>query len=143
MKKTDALVQLLLPDIAGKTVLEAACGSGDFSVSASEHASRVCCIDLVDSRLDGRINRENIRFEVMDAARMRYPDGMFDSVFVYNALSHIRPQWEEIKRECLRVAKPGGKIFIIGTWKIDMNLIASLFPDAKQNGDFLIAELRA
>ncbi len=92
MKKTDALVQLLLPDIAGKTILEAACGSGDFSLSASAYAEQVFCIDLVDSRLDGRIKRENIRFAIMDASRMRYPDGMFDAVFVYNALSHIRPQ---------------------------------------------------
>jgi hypothetical protein len=41
-----------------------------------------------------------------------------------------------------RVLKKNGKIYIIGSWKIDISLIESMFPDnAKCNGEFLIAEL--
>lgn len=99
MKKTDALVQMLLPDIADKTILEAACGRADFSISASEYAKDVFCIDMVDSRLNPNINKDNIHFEIMDAAFMSYPSETFDYVFIYNAFAHIEQQWESIKSE--------------------------------------------
>ena len=35
MKKTDALVNMLISDIESKEVLEVACGAADFSVSAA------------------------------------------------------------------------------------------------------------
>ncbi len=78
----------------------------------------------------------------MDASLMRYPDEMFDAVYVYNALAHIRPQWEAIERECRRVLKQNGKLYIIGTWKIDISLMKDMFGDSvKQNDDFCIVEL--
>ncbi len=141
MKKTDAIVKLLLPAIENKTILEVACGSADFSISASSYATDVFCIDLVDTRLDSRIQRDHIHFEVMDASLMRYPDKTFDSVFVYNALSHIEQQWEAIENECKRVLKRNGKIYIIGSWKIDISLIDSMFAgEAKWNDGFYIVE---
>lgn len=51
MKKTDALVKKLTSDIENKDVLEVACGTADFSVSAAQLANSVSCIDLDDSRL--------------------------------------------------------------------------------------------
>jgi len=135
-------LQLLLPDIENQTILEVACGNADFSISASSYASNVFCIDIVDSRLDWRIRQSNIHFEIMDASLMGYPNEMFDSVYLYNAMSHIRQQWKEIQNECKRVLKKNGKIYIIATWKMETALIDSMFPnDAKWNKDFLIAEL--
>ncbi len=137
MKKTDTLVRRLLPDIQNKTVLEVACGRADFSHSASVYADRVYSIDIVDSRL---VNRDGIRFEIMDACAMRYPDEMFDSVFIYNAFSHIETQWGAIEKECRRVTKRHGKIYVIGSWKIDISSMEKAFGDkAKRDGDFLIA----
>jgi len=78
MKKADRIVQLLLPNIENKTILEVACGCADFSIAASSYASKVFCIDIVDSRL---VKQDNIYFEIMDASMMRYPDEMFDSIY--------------------------------------------------------------
>ena len=99
MKKTDTLVQTLLPDIADKTILEGACGRADFSISASDYANDVFCIDIVDSRLNPNINKDNIHFEIMDAASMSYPSETFDCIFIYNAFAHIEQQWETIEGE--------------------------------------------
>lgn len=139
MKKVDRVVQLLLPDIENKTILEVACGRADFSIAASSYASKVFCIDIVDSRL---VKHDDTCFEIMDASMMRYSDETFDSVYMYNAFSHIQVQWKAIESECKRVVKQHGKIYIIGTWKIDITAMDNFFGDeAKWNGDFLIVEL--
>ncbi len=137
---------MLLPDIVDKTSLEAACGRADFAISASDYAKDVFCIDIVDSRLNQNINKDNIHFEIMDASSMGYPDETFDSIFIYNAFAHIDRQWEEIEIECKRVLKNNGKIYIIGSWKIDISLMNSVLSDnggckLKRSGEFLIAEL--
>jgi len=47
-----------------------------------------------------------------------------------------------IENECKRVVKRYGKIYIIGTWKIDITAMDNIFGDeAKWSGDFLIVEL--
>lgn len=142
MKITDKLVQSLLSDISNKTILEVACGRADFSLSASEYAKDVFCIDIVDSRLNPNINKENIHFEIMDAASMSYPSEIFDSVFIFNAFAHIEQQWESIKSECMRVLKKNGKMYIIGSWKIDISLMEAIFFDnVKRIGEFAVVEL--
>ena len=105
MKKTDALVNMLISDIESKEVLEVACGAADFSVSAARAANHVSCIDLDACRLNHLDKQENVTFQIMDAARMSYPDNTFDTVVIYNAFFHIRDQWDEIEKECRRVLK--------------------------------------
>lgn len=138
MKKTDLAVQLLLSEIENKQILEAACGRAEFTSSASVYAQSVSCIDLDRSKLSCA-KRDNIHFEVMDAARMRFPDETFDTVFLYNALSHVHSQWEMIHGECRRVLKPCSSIYIIATWKMDITLMKTLFGgQAERNGEFYI-----
>ena len=142
MKRTDALVRLLLPSVENKRILEVTCGAADFSISASRFAKSVCCIDLDDSRLNGAILRPNIQFQIMDASKMDYPDDSFDTVVLYNAFFHIQSHWDEIARECKRVVKDEGSIYIVGTWKLDMNLIEHTFGSAtKRQEGFLIAAM--
>lgn len=141
MKKTDFIVQQLISEIKNKDILEVACGSAEFSASAASYAHSVSCMDLDDGRLIP-ITQENIRFEIMDATKMRYPDGAFDNVFVYNALYHISSQWEEIEKECRRVLKPEGSVYIIGTWKLDISLMRDMFGErAEQKGDCLVVKI--
>lgn len=92
MRKTDRLVRLLISDIENKALLEAACGTADFSVSASKFASSVCCIDLDASRLNNQLISDKICFQIMDAADMKFPDNSFDTVVLYNAFSRIQMQ---------------------------------------------------
>ena len=143
MKKTDALINWILSDIEGKDVLEVACGTADLSISAARFASSVSCIDLDDSRLNRQIQQANIHFQIMDASKMDYPDNAFDTIVLYNSFFHIRSCWNEIERECKRVVKAEGVIYIVGTWKLDTNLIGERFgEDAKWRDGFLIVKIR-
>ena len=68
-------------------------------------------------------------FQIMDAARMSYPDNTFDTVVIYNAFFHIRDQWDEIEKECRRVLKRTGILYVIGTWSLDTILMIEMFGD--------------
>lgn len=68
---------------------------------------------------------------------MAFPDEMFDMVMLYNALFHIRSQWTEIERECKRVLKAGGSLFLVATWKPDVRLLLEMFGErVKRQGPF-------
>ena len=111
MKKTDRILRHILPEIEGKEVLEAACGTAEFSLSAAAYAKRITCIDIDESRLDRLVKeQENICFRIMDASKMDFGDAVFDTIILYNALYHIKGQWDEILAECRRVLKPEGHI---------------------------------
>lgn len=139
MKKTDKLVQLLNSHIEDKDILEVACGGAEFSISASTMAKSVSCIDLDDSRLNELINHTDIKFQIMDASKMDYPDDSFDTIVIYNAFYHIQSQWEDIARECSRVLRKDGKICIASTWKLDIGLMKDYFGnDVKWEDEFLI-----
>lgn len=128
MKKTDKIVRYILPEIEGKEVLEAACGTAEFSLSVAAYAKKVTCIDIDESRLDRLVReQENICFRVMDAAKMDFGDAVFDTVILYNALYHIKGQYDEILAECRRVLKPEGHILLISTWKMDLALMREKF----------------
>lgn len=142
MKNTDILVNLLIADIENKAVLEVACGAADFSISASVCSDSVHCIDLDAKRLDSRLTK-NLHFQIMDASEMNYADNTFDTVILYNAFFHIQSQWIEIERECKRVLKTDGVIYVVGTWKLDVHAMMDVLGDkAKWRGQFLIAEIR-
>ena len=142
MKKTDLLVKMLMGDIENKTVLEVACGAADFSISASAYSNSVYCIDLDAGRISGSLP-EQVHFQIMDAAKMEYADSTFDTIILYNAFSHVQSQWPGIERECKRVLKADGLLYVVGTWKLDTGFMAEVFGcNAKWRGEFLIAEIR-
>ena len=142
MKATDKLVNLLISDIENKAVLEVACGTADFSLSAARLAKSVTCIDLGDSRLNSQINQTNIRFQIMDASKMDFPDCSFDTVVLYNSFFHVQPDWSKIERECRRVVRVNGTICIVGSWKLDTNLMKDIFGDnAVWHDGFLIVKM--
>lgn len=139
MKKPEAAVRLLLSEIAGRDILEPACGCAEFSRAAAAYARSVMCIDLVESRIREALP-ERVRFEIMDAAAMRFPNESYDAVFFYNAFDHIRPQWTEIETECRRVLKPGGQIHLLATWKLDQTALLEQYGEAvhRQKGFMLV-----
>ena len=142
MKKTDALVKILTSDIENKDVLEVACGTADFSVSAAQLANSVSCIDLDDSRLTDLTGKNNVSFQIMDASEMTFLKDTFDTIVIYNAFFHIQTQWSEIEKECLRVLKSRGIIYIVGTWKLDTSLMKDVFGDkAFWQDNFLIVKI--
>ncbi len=126
-KRTDALAKAIAPELQAKDVLEVACGSAEFSLSAVSYAKTVSCIDLDDSRLSPAIWGSGVEFRVMDAALMEYPEASFDTVVLYNAFAHVEKQWVEIEKECKRVLRPGGALYLISTWKLDISRMTERF----------------
>ncbi len=142
MKKVDKCVELLKSEIGGKDILEVACGGAEFSISASKYAKSVTCVDLDESRIKRKVFPESVSFEIMNAACMDYPAGSFDNVFLYNAFFHVKEGWDEIEKECRRVLRSDGSIYIIGTWKLDTNLMLDIFGNgAKWYGKYLLARI--
>ena len=68
-------------------------------------------------------------FQIMDAARMSYPDNTFDTVVIYNAFFHIRDQWDEIEKECRRVLKTHGNPVCDRDMELDTILMIEMFGD--------------
>ncbi len=87
-------------------------------------------IDLTDQE------RAKVHFEVGDVRDLRFEDDLFDVVYTTRVLINL-PTWEEQGqgiRECLRVARPGGKVILLEAfWEplVRLNairLLASLPP---------------
>ena len=130
MKKTEKIVQLIRQELENKDILEVACGTAEFSLSAARYAERVACIDIDSRRLNSLVKeQENISFRKMDAAKMSFESDTFDTVILYNALCHIKVQYDAIIAECRRVLKTEGHIILIATWKMDSSLMTVMFGD--------------
>ena len=126
MKKVDLIVKAIFSDIADKNILEVACGCAEFSISAASYAYNVACIDIETHRVPVQLP-SNVCFSKMDAGNMSYPDHSFDTVIMYNAFAHVHDQWSFIEKECLRVLKPTGHLYVISTWSLDISLMNEVF----------------
>ena len=127
MKRVDRVLFRLMPDIVSKRVLEPACGCAEFSVAAATHAAEVVCFDLDDKRLDPTVRQTlKLRFEIMDATAMRFPDGSFDTVVLYNAIGHLAHIAEPVLRECLRVVNTTGVVWIVSSFRMDKTVIQEM-----------------
>jgi ubiquinone/menaquinone biosynthesis C-methylase UbiE len=124
MKRVDRVLFRLMPDIVSKRVLEPACGCAEFSVAAATHAAEVVCFDLDDKRLDPTVRQTlKLRFEIMDATAMRFPDGSFDTVVLYNAIGHLAHIAEPVLWECLRVVNTTGAVWVVSSFRMDKSVI--------------------
>lgn len=124
MKRVEQAIEHIAENISGKAVLEVACGCAEFSLAAAQTAKRVDGIDLNYLRLPPSARKtEGFKFTVMDATNMAFPEGSFDAAVMYNAIGHLGAVLEKVLKECLRVTKPGGAIFVISSFRIDMPVI--------------------
>lgn len=145
MKKTDTVVELIRQEIENKKLLEIACGSADFSLSAARYAEEILCIDVDEKRLNEKVREiGKILFQKMDATEIKSGDCSFDIIVIYNGLYHIRNQYNKIISECKRVLKKEGHLFIIGTWKLDITLMTEWFDSKAENlKDNYIVDMKA
>lgn len=127
LTREDRAVRILHGDIENKTVLEAACGRATFALRAAQIAREVYCFDIKDKLLPPDIaDYDNIHFEIMDAAALGYADDMFDTAVFYNAIGHLDAIIPQAITECRRVVKPGGRVVIISTSKMDKTVIREI-----------------
>jgi SAM-dependent methyltransferase len=104
-------------DYIGKDVLDAGCGSGEYSCWLASRGARVVGIDLADGTL--REAREyaqkaglsGARFEKRSVLQTGFPDASFDLVYCTGVLHHTPDPFGGLT-ELYRVLRPGGKVLI-------------------------------
>ena len=119
---------LLSSHLAGRDILEIACGTADFSLAAAESARSVTAIDLDDRRLSPAVRSAGcVRFQRMDAAALVFPDGSFDTAVLYNALGHLTAILPEVLSEALRVLRSGGTLIVCSSFSLDKTAMEERF----------------
>lgn len=105
-------------EVAGKTVLDAGCGTGIFSVIFANHqAAKVTGIDISEGSLStARALREkfqlrNAEFKSEDMLQLRYADESFDIVWAWGTVHHTTDPLQAIQ-ELIRVLKTGGSLLL-------------------------------
>jgi ubiquinone/menaquinone biosynthesis C-methylase UbiE len=103
------------PIVAGRAVLDIACGTGYGSALLAQHAARVTGADLSQPALDHARARyaavPNLEFRPADCAALPFPDASFDVVVSFETLEHIAAQ-EPFLDEVRRVLRPAGLLVL-------------------------------
>jgi SAM-dependent methyltransferase len=110
--------QDILAGLAGGRVLDVATGSGGFVGFLLEGLDGYDEIIGIDTSERGAAafaeafkDKPHIRFRKMDAARMDFPDGSFDTVCISNSLHHLA-DLEAALVDIRRVLRPGGHFIV-------------------------------
>jgi ubiquinone/menaquinone biosynthesis C-methylase UbiE len=129
-------------------ILEVGCGTGYGAVLLSRlRPKSYVGIDLMPEMINlakRQPGLENTEFLVMDAVDMSiFPDVSKDTVIIFDILHHI-PRWREAVKECHRVLKVGGKMFLEEPSATSLRLWDAMFHwDHPQNALFSRRELEA
>jgi ubiquinone/menaquinone biosynthesis C-methylase UbiE len=120
-------------------VLDLGCGTGRTSVELLKRGHNVDAIDYSQSMIDEALRQHpstQIRFAVMDARNLHFPDATFDyALFSFNGLDYLYPATERMValRQIWRVLKPGGvfaftahnSFWVPSTWPKRQRLLRS------------------
>ena len=88
----------------GTTVLDLACGSGEFCAAATEAGAEVTGIDLSPAMLAVARRASTAEFLQLPLGKLPWPDGTFDIVTAFNAL-FFADDPDEAFEEAVRVSK--------------------------------------
>jgi ubiquinone/menaquinone biosynthesis C-methylase UbiE len=105
----------LLPDVAGKKVLDAACGPGKYAEILLAQGASVTGFDLSPKMIAHALERNQGKGEFfvhdLSQAFSMFSDESFDLALCALALDYV-PDWSAPIREFCRVLKPGGYLVI-------------------------------
>jgi len=105
--------------IQGPSVLDIACGTGDFSIQIALSDKKVTGVDISEGML--KVMREKvakagledkISCQIGDCAALPFAEGSFDSVTVAFGVRNFEDR-EACLKEIRRVLKPGGKFVML------------------------------
>ncbi len=123
--------------VAGRCVLDAACGEGYGSALLAETASRVVGVDVSPQAIEHaseRYRAANLEFHQADCLALPFPDDEFDCVVSFETLEHLENH-EGLLTEFRRVLRPGGFLLISTPDK-------AIYTDQQGNrNEFHVAEL--
>ena len=95
-------------------VLDAGCGTGNYSIPLSPHVKSIVGIDITQSMLNeawlkiAQSDIKNVSIFRADMNRTGLPNNHFDLIFSYSTLYYIK-EIKDVIEEIHRVLKPGGK----------------------------------
>ena len=96
-------------DLAGRRLLDVACGPGDLTAAAARRGATCEGIDFAATMVAAASTRHpGITFREGDALELPHPDGAFDAVVCSFGLLHVENPDRAIA-EARRVLKPGGR----------------------------------
>ncbi len=104
-------------DYVGKRVLDAGCGTGEYSCWYARRGSYVTAVDLSapSLRLAAEYARgqglENIQFLKQSVLKLDFPDASFDYVYSMGVLHHTPDPYGGFRELC-RVLRPGGVVMV-------------------------------
>jgi ubiquinone/menaquinone biosynthesis C-methylase UbiE len=106
----------------GKTVLDAGCGAGRFSISIAQSGSQVTLLDISETQIalaqekiaKAGLQERAAEFVVGDILDLsRFDDHTFDTTVCYGgALNYLFEQAKQGMRELRRVTKPSGVLLV-------------------------------
>lgn len=111
------IVQELLGDLKGKSILDAGCGNGYWTRRIAQTAQRVVGIDFTEElieRAKGRGIPDNAEFIIGNLERLLLTDEIFDVVLMNMVLLDLE-ELPSVIHEVARVIKFGGKIVVSTT----------------------------
>ena len=101
-------------DAAGHDILDVGCGTCRLGSLAPDDA-RVVGIDIsrvaIDKAREAHRGRGHMRFEVMNAHHLQFPDASFDKAIHIDAIEHVRDA-RRVLAEIARVLRPGGQLLV-------------------------------
>lgn len=103
----------------GKTVLDIGCGAaGKTMYYAAQGVKHIYGMDIVahyeqdaNAIAEQLGHRDVFTFVLGDAANTSFSDNMFDTIIMNDAMEHVDKP-EAVLRECRRILKPGGRLFV-------------------------------
>ena len=115
-----------LSGMSGGRVLDVATEGGRFIdqlKDAFRNIDEVIGIDISDEGFDDarkRFEGDSVRFVVMDAANLEYPDESFDTVTMAAGMHHL-DDVPAVLSQMMRVLKPGGTFVLREMYRDDQN----------------------
>jgi SAM-dependent methyltransferase len=104
-----------LPLVAGREVLDVACGEGYGSALLARSAARVSGVDIAPAAIAHARSRyagaPNLAFHVADCAALPFADASFDAVVSFETIEHITAQ-DAFLDEVRRVLRPDGFVVL-------------------------------
>jgi len=101
----------------GLSVLEVGCGFGATSLVVGRGQREMVGVDAAPVAIEAArrfaAGRPGLRFEVMHAARLEFPDGEFDLVYSIDLIEHLHP--DDVAphlHEVRRVLRAGGRLIV-------------------------------
>lgn len=105
-------LKMIMPEIKGKKVLDAGCGTGRLTRWFLDEGAEYEGIDLSAKMIDIACKKfPDLKFTVGDATELPYEDESFDIVCAAFLLVHLR-NLREFFDEVYRVLKPGGNFVV-------------------------------